>query len=196
MSFNLIGGGSDLPTAINSMNTNILQLKNDELTKIFKDDQGTPVVILNKDGLKTTAPGSGVDVTTATNDQLTSNSNQDQFKILATGEDTIGGIAVAPSPGTASFSSRTIQTGIFGTKVYLYELYGVDPATNQYYPFPIIATRSGPGTVYGGLIADQYFSYGFTAGGQFLIFVQGANYNNATLPALNLRWYVKQESAA
>lgn len=56
--------------------------KNDKSVRIIKDDTGTPVVILSKNGLQTTSPGSGIDVTSATNDQFTFNSEQDIFKIV------------------------------------------------------------------------------------------------------------------
>lgn len=80
MSFKLLGGGSDINTVINDVNQNILELKGREVTEIFKDDTGTRRVILDKDGLRTSP--AGVDVTTATNAQLTFNSNQNVFKIV------------------------------------------------------------------------------------------------------------------
>lgn len=98
MSFKLIGGGSSLDTVVNDVNQNILELKGQEVTKIIKDETGTRVLILDKDGLRTTAPGGGVDVVTASNDEFTFNSAQNVFKIVGTGTITSPALSIA-DPG-------------------------------------------------------------------------------------------------
>lgn len=82
MTFNLIGGGSDINAITTTMNQNISELKNQEVSKVIKDEQGTRVVILDKDGLRTTEPGSGIDVYTATDSDLTFNSTRRTFQII------------------------------------------------------------------------------------------------------------------
>jgi hypothetical protein len=87
MSFQLIGAGSDLASTQTQMNKNILELKNNETTQIFKDDTGTRRVLLGKGengfyGLKVSKDGE--DVFTAGDDQLIFNSTQNVFKIVAT----------------------------------------------------------------------------------------------------------------
>lgn len=62
-------------------------ISNEDLVTIKKDDSGTPRVILDKDGLRTSQEG--IDVTTATNAQLSFNSNNNTFKIIQTGVITI-----------------------------------------------------------------------------------------------------------
>lgn len=97
MAFNLIPGGSDQNGIVTTMNQNILELKNREKTEIFKDDTGTPRVILDNNGLRTSP--AGVDVTTATNAQFTFNSTQNVFKIVDTG--------VIATPDVSGFTAST-----------------------------------------------------------------------------------------
>jgi hypothetical protein len=92
MSFNLLGGGLDQAGLVTAMNNNILELKNREKTEIFKDDTGTPRVILDNNGLRTTP--AGIDVTTATNAQYSFNSAQNTLKVLATQSLTIPSLTV------------------------------------------------------------------------------------------------------
>lgn len=79
MALKLLGGGSDLPTVISDMNSNILELVGRQTTEIFKDETGLPRVILDSAGLRTSP--AGVDVTTATVNQYTFNSSQNTFKV-------------------------------------------------------------------------------------------------------------------
>jgi hypothetical protein len=48
MSFKNIGGGSSLEGIVNDINQNIFELKNREVTQIFKDDTGARRVLLGK----------------------------------------------------------------------------------------------------------------------------------------------------
>lgn len=92
MSFQLIGAGSDLNSTQTQMNKNILELKNNETTTIFKDDTGTRRVLLGKGadgfyGVKVSEAGK--DVYSASDDELVFNSGQNVFKIVQTGEITV-----------------------------------------------------------------------------------------------------------
>lgn len=88
MSFKLLGGGSDLNTIVSDVNQNILELKNKEVTEVFKDGTGTPRVLLGEGangfyGLKVSKPG--FDVYSAANANLVFNSSQNAFKIVLSG---------------------------------------------------------------------------------------------------------------
>jgi hypothetical protein len=92
MSFQLIGAGSDLSSTQTQMNKNILELKNNETTQIFKDDSGTRRVLLGKGadgfyGVKVSQEG--VDVVSADLADLVFNSNNNLFKIVASGTGTV-----------------------------------------------------------------------------------------------------------
>jgi hypothetical protein len=88
---------------INSVNNVVRELNNKEQVQVFKDEAGTRRVILDKDGLRTSP--AGVDVYTATNDQLTFNSNNNVFKIVATYDLTIPSCSL--NTGGANYSSGT-----------------------------------------------------------------------------------------
>lgn len=100
MSFKLIGGGSGLETVISDVNQTVLELKNQEVTKVIKDETGTRVVIMDKEGLRTTEPGAGIDVFTAGDDEFTFDSRRNVFKIVGTGTGTFAtGSVDAPGGG-------------------------------------------------------------------------------------------------
>jgi hypothetical protein len=84
VAFNLIPGGADQNSVTTTVNQTILELKNQDVTKVFKDEEGTRVVVLDKNGLRTTAPGSGIDVVTAADGDLTFNSAFNTFRISRT----------------------------------------------------------------------------------------------------------------
>lgn len=69
----------------NAVNDFMREFQGDQVVRVLKDDQGTRVLILDKDGLRTTEPGSGIDVYTATDDQLTFNSARNTLKVVASG---------------------------------------------------------------------------------------------------------------
>ena len=89
MSSPIISGDAKPAQIANTLNGTIRDIQAMQTTQVFKDETGTPVVILNKNGLKTTTPGSGIDVTTAENDDLTFNSNQNTLKVVLSGTVTI-----------------------------------------------------------------------------------------------------------
>lgn len=76
------GTSSSQATAM--MNRNFQQLNNEQVTKLYNDENGTPSILI---GLDSTGKSvikvskTGVDVTTATNAQLAFNSAQNMFKI-------------------------------------------------------------------------------------------------------------------
>jgi hypothetical protein len=90
----------------NQANNLARDFKNDQAVRVIKDEDGTRVVILDKNGLRTTAVGGGIDVFTATNGQLTFNSAQNTFKIAAhTGVlDSSGGSFLVPAGEIASLT--------------------------------------------------------------------------------------------
>lgn len=77
---------NSLSTNFNQINNVIQQLNNEQTIKVIKDSTGTPRVLIGNNntfsGLKTSIPG--VDVTTATNAQL-SFSSDSSFTILKSG---------------------------------------------------------------------------------------------------------------
>lgn len=87
---------------INSVNNVVRELNNKEQVQIYKDEAGTRRVILDKDGLRTSP--AGVDVYTATNDQLTFNSNNNVFKIVVSGEQSVVG------PASIDFNQESTTT--------------------------------------------------------------------------------------
>lgn len=89
---------------INQLNNTVRELNNRDTVQVYKDEAGTRRVILDKDGLRTSP--AGVDVYTADNDELTFNSNNNVFKIVASGN------AVIPSfANTTGYSSVTVPHG-------------------------------------------------------------------------------------
>jgi hypothetical protein len=119
MAFRLLGGGSDLSTVVNDVNANILELKNQEVTKIFKDETGIRRVILDKDGLRTSP--AGVDVVTAGNNTLSFNSNQNTLKVVLSGT-----VALLPTVGSNAYAVVEHNLGyIPAALVYLTDATGV-----------------------------------------------------------------------
>lgn len=112
----LLGGGSDLNQVVSDMNSNLLDIKGEEIRKIFKDEQGTRVVVIDKDGLRTTAPGGGVDVMVATGNQVTFDSARNVFKVLLSGTLTVDYTA---STGIAETSIAHGLTGVPAAQVFI-----------------------------------------------------------------------------
>lgn len=106
MSFQLIGGDTSNTSAIvNQVNQNIAQLKVQDVTNIFKDDTGTRRVLLGKGkddfyGLKVSQ--AGTDVYDGTDEDMVFNSDNNIFKIVASGSvvQTLSNSSNAVSSGT------------------------------------------------------------------------------------------------
>jgi hypothetical protein len=130
----IIGGGSDLNTAINTANNNFREIQGDQQVRIIKDDQGTRVAILDKDGLRTTASGSGIDVVTADDADLTFNSNRNILRVLSEGTATIDYSASNQAgPGSRAIVAGTV-TIPHGFDFIPQVMVSTVNVSNQYYP--------------------------------------------------------------
>lgn len=148
MSFQLIGAGSDLSSTQTQVNKNILELKNNETTTIFKDDTGTRRVLLGKGadgfyGVKVSPEGT--DVYTAGDDDLVFNSNQNVFKIVATN-------TYVPT-WTISITTAANQWNTGGEDVsiphglsYIPAIIGYVVYNDEYYPMPYTSQDAAGGT--------------------------------------------------
>jgi hypothetical protein len=101
----------DYATLINSLNQNFALLENLNVAQTFKDEMGVNRIQLGKQpdgtyGLKVSQPG--IDVLTATDDQLVFNSNNNLFKITLSGELDIS-VPVIPSGTDWSFAGASID---------------------------------------------------------------------------------------
>lgn len=165
MSFRLIGGSSDLSGVVNDMNQNILEMKNREITEIFKDEAGTRRVLLGKGaddfyGLKVSK--TGYDVYTANGTQLIFNSDTSLLKIAEEGTVTSPAIA-APSAGSSNSSTAEVTTSVISSD-------GTIP--------PVLFFLSGHRPLpYQTLITNTASPYGYTIGHTI--------YGNATLSGSN-----------
>jgi hypothetical protein len=63
------------------VNQLMTDFKADKNKRVIRDEAGTNVVILDKNGLRTTAPGGGIDVITADDADVTFDSARNVFKI-------------------------------------------------------------------------------------------------------------------
>lgn len=88
-----VNSSSSQAAITNEINNLQREMKNRESVQVVKDETGTRRVILDKDGLRTSQ--SGIDVFEATNDQLTFNSNNNVFKIVATGTITPPNVSIS-----------------------------------------------------------------------------------------------------
>lgn len=79
--------GNSTEANYNEVNNFMRDAKNDQQVRVIKDEAGTRRVILDKDGLRTSP--AGVDVFTATNAQLSFNSNNNTLKVVASGTATV-----------------------------------------------------------------------------------------------------------
>lgn len=196
--FKLLGGSSTLPTIVSDMNTNILELKNQDVTKIFKDDTGTPVVILDKNGLRTTLPGSGVDVTTATNAQLTGNSNQDIFKIV---KKLVGVASAYTTVATAAAGQVAVDiqsVGIPHGQTYAPAVDGYLTSGTNFYKLPITTYALAADNVRYAQVTTRIYSTATNIVLEiqtFLSALTSASPINANVSATNLTVYVLQETA-
>lgn len=89
----------DMATLVNALNQNFNQVQSQDRRKVITDEDGNDRIVIGKqtDGryaIRTTQPGKDAD--SATNSELTFNSDQNTFKIVGTG--TISG-TLAPNTG-------------------------------------------------------------------------------------------------
>jgi hypothetical protein len=198
MPFNLLGGGLDQNGIVTAMNQNILELKNREKTEIFKDDTGTPRVILDNNGLRTTP--AGVDVTTAGNTEYSFNSAQNTLKVVATGTTTM----------TPSFSSHGVSSSGTDQATVHVDLTSLS-LTNP----PAILLYVKDNTYYRPVTDGTIYSTSLTFGASFTMYFKvGANTTDLSIgfwqsygtsstgsisafsgTTFNFRYYILQETA-
>lgn len=185
MSYKNIGGGSSLQGIVNDMNQNINELKNREVTEIFKDDTGTRRVLLGKGaddfyGMKVSKPG--LDVYDASNDELIFNSNQNVFKIVKTGSSSID----ATSATAGSTVTSTIPHGLSFIPIpWVFW----NQTGNNYEALPTWSSYSASG---GSVLFGGFFSYEVNDTNLVLQFLPGATSNYGVF---NFTYYLLQETA-
>lgn len=188
----LLGGGSSLGTVVNDMNSNLLEIKGEEVRKVIKDEQGTRVVVLDKDGLRTTTPGGGIDVMTADNADLTFNSSQNTFKVLATGTIETTSTVIS-NAGAGLFSSVNTNVGS-----YTHNL-GFKPAVFAYAEFSNGVRAQLPYVINDCSSTTQAFWISYTpnvTSTQLLIGIRGMSYGTAvSTSAVSIKFYLMQETA-
>lgn len=119
------------------INNNFAQLDNENVKKLFYDVNGTPSIFIGIDQdqasvIKVAKPG--VDVTTATNDQLAFNSAQDVFKVVASGTASISAPSASTNNSQATATTNaTVTHGLGYTPAVLAFL---TLGSNVYRPIP------------------------------------------------------------
>lgn len=195
-----IGANPSLDENTNVTNNAIRQINSMESVLIYKDDQGTRTVILDKNGLRTTAPGSGIDVVTASDSELTSNSANNVFKILDEGNATLT-FSVADLAGPAS---RSVSMGNF--EIVYDEVYDFVPIVMVFLTagdssyFPVVEGSTYASNISVNTTQLQFFTLQLGTGGFIVNYSQKlAIYNASNAGAqsgtLTFKYYVLQESA-
>lgn len=160
-----IQAGTSMEQIISILNRNFGELDNETLTKIYnslagtpaliegilpndlgsgtmlKDTTGTPRIVMYIDSSNNPVfkiSPAGVDVTTATNAQLSFNSSQNVFKIVSSGTLTIDPVTTA-APGAGNFvnfsqSSAAVSHSLGYTPAVL--AFEFDQANASYIPLP------------------------------------------------------------
>lgn len=192
MSYKLLGGGSNLDTIVNDMNQNVLELKNQEVSKVIKDETGTRVVILDKNGLRTTQPGAGIDVFTAEDSEFTFNSNNNVFKIVDEGTISSPDISI-PAPGAGNYDTEINTTFVSHDLGYTPAVIAFLEDSSGYFTLPYTKT-TGSGTA-----ATWQTLHAVTTTTQvgFRINAMATGGTGLTLAAGNwtLKYYLLQETA-
>lgn len=80
---------------------------NDQQVRVIKDETGTRVVMLDKNGLRTTQPGAGIDVFTASESEYTFNSANNVFKIVGSGLLTLDTVNI--TTGASSYGNNVVN---------------------------------------------------------------------------------------
>lgn len=149
----------------------------------YIDESNQPVFKISEDG---------IDVTVATNDQLTFNSQQNVFKIVETDVATIPSVAAASS-GSLTDSSIVVDTGVISSTNRSFLAF-LEATNGEFTPLPAFATMPGPS--FGGYISHYWDAISFLSGGTVNLEFRITNYSNTSISARNVRWFVLQESAS
>ena len=136
MSTPIISGDAKPAQIANSLNGAIRDLQSLQTVNVFKDETGTPVVILDKNGLKTTAPGGGIDVTTAGNEDFTFNSNNNVFKIVQSGTNTLPDATA--TTGAAGAGAADVATSVAHGLSYIPAVLAFVTSAGNYLQIPFI----------------------------------------------------------
>jgi hypothetical protein len=137
----------------------------------------------------------GVEVTKATPDKLTFNSNQDVFKIIKIDTVTFPALGAASPPGTLYQDfTLDVNTGVSSTNPLIINAYTL--VNSSYQQLPIVETIADAnaiptsGGIFYSLKASSYLSDGFIH-----ISIYGINYDISPLPSFPIKYYVLQETA-
>jgi hypothetical protein len=179
--------GTDPSQQLAMINKNFGELDSEATTKIFYDSNGIPSIAIGvqRDGtsrIRISQPG--IDVTAATDSQLSFNSAQDVFKVVKTGTFTV-------SCAANTTQTFTVAHGQTGTPIIM--AYLETGSGTFFLPTTLSTTRNDiDGHVYYNVFIEVY--------------VDATNINarffNATASAApltgtyNVRYYVLQETAA
>lgn len=134
----IAGGGSDLSAVTNTLNTAIQEINARDVVDIFKDDTGTRRVLLGRGangfyGLKVSP--AGVDVYTATDDELVFNSNNNVFKIVQSGTATIPALSITAA-GAGWYQDTTTISVAHGLSHVPLVIAFIEPTPSTYYAMP------------------------------------------------------------
>lgn len=131
MSVTPVNSGSSQAAVANTVNSLAKELESTKSVQVFKDDTGTRRVILDKDGLRTSE--AGVDVYSATNDQLTFNSNYNLPKIVASGT-----ASVTAATGTSVVTAVDISSLNLSSAPMILAMAKSPSSPNTFYQMPHI----------------------------------------------------------
>ena len=188
--------GMDQATILAAINNVFRQIEQENRTKIVKDEDGVDRIILGRNpdgsyGLRVSQPGK--DVNTAEGSDLIFNSNQNIFKIVKVGN------GEAPAIHTYETGTNTYQ-GI-DTNLYPHGLdYApaiiayVEDGGGEFVALPYTTTYAlGPG----GGIGVSTFTASADATNVSLVHnvVEYGDSGEGDIPAVNIKYYLLQESA-
>jgi len=163
----------------NQVNNVAREVQAMQTVQVFKDDAGTRRVILDKDGLRTSPVG--VDVFTAGNDELTFNSNQNVFKIVAS--------------GTSTINASSATAGAIITNTVAHNL-GYIPAFQAYYSLSgynyQLPNSTGWGASGG---AVTFVNWLFAATDDTNIYINMIPASSGDLGLYTVKYYLLQETA-
>lgn len=160
------------------------EFNNEKRVKVIKDEDGTRVAVLDKNGLRTTEPGAGIDVMTATDDQVTFDSRRNTFRILSTD------VTSVTKPAGSTYGSVGVLHGqTFRPAVEAYIEFG---DTSYAIPYShAVATGADAGLV------DESWYVSVTDDEVIFEYVTPENSSYYALERTReIRYYIKQQTSA
>lgn len=145
----------------------------------------------NKFGLK--VADDGVDVLTATDDQLVFNSEQNTFKIVGSGTVTVGSFTVTFAGNDWKTGSATTVTIPHGLS-YVPAIKAYINNASSYYPIPLSLTSVVTG-VGGGFVVEQFRVYVDSTNIYFMHDGYGFNAITTNYSSATIKYYLLQETA-